>query len=181
MLQTQNETLLAKQSSEATNKEPQYTVELATNPDDILAAQRLRYRVFAEEMGARLKVRHPGVDSDLYDPYCEHLVVRDNVADMVLVHGGDSKGVDRLAAAWAECRKVPQVTFGLDSRLGQRAGFRRNEQMLSLNPRYLVAFAGNGVLERLVIQAKERRIAVVDRRGPLGTNPKRAAVLSVAA
>ena len=27
--------------------------------------------------------------------------VRDNVADMVLVHGGDSKGVDRLAAAWA--------------------------------------------------------------------------------
>ena len=30
----------------------------------------------------------------------------------------------------------------------------------------------HGVLERLVIQAKERGIAVVDRRGPLGTNPK---------
>ena len=98
--------------------------------------------------------------------------VRDHVADMVLVHGGDSKGVDRLAAAWAERHKIPQIAFGLDSRLGQRAGFRRNEQMLSLNPRYVVAFAGNGVLERLVIQAKERRIAVVDRRGPLGTNPK---------
>lgn len=102
--------------------------------------------------------------------------VRDNVAEMVLVHGGDSKGVDRLAAAWAERHKVPQIAFGLDSRLGQRAGFRRNEQMLSLNPRYVVAFAGNGVLERLVIQAKERRISVVDRRGPLGTNPKRAAL-----
>jgi hypothetical protein len=98
--------------------------------------------------------------------------VRDHVADMVLVHGGDGKGVDRLAGAWAERHKVPQIAFGLDSRLGQRAGFRRNEQMLSLNPRYLVAFAGNGVLERLVIQAKERRISVVDRRGPLGTNPK---------
>jgi hypothetical protein len=90
----------------------------------------------------------------------------DRVGDMVLVHGGDSKGVDRLAASWSERRKVAQVAFALDRRLGSRAGFRRNEQMLSLNPRYLVAFAGNGVLERLVIQAKQRGIAVVDRRGP---------------
>jgi hypothetical protein len=97
------------------------------------------------------------------------------VADMVLVHGGDAKGLDRIAAAWAERRRIPQVAFGLDRRLGARAGFRRNEQMLSLNPRCLVAFAGNGVLERLVIAAKEKGIHVVDRRGPLGTNPKRSA------
>lgn len=107
--------------------------------------------------------------------------VRDHVADLVLVHGGDGKGVDRLASAWAECRKVPQVAFGLDARLGQRAGFKRNEQMLSLKPRYLVAFAGNGVLERLVIQAKEQGIAVVDRRGTLGTNPKHAARIAASA
>ena len=74
-----------------------------------------------------------------------------------------------------EQRKVPQVAFALERRLGTRAGFRRNEQMLGLAPRYLVAFAGNGVLERLVVQAKERGVAVVDRRGPLGTHPKRAA------
>jgi len=104
--------------------------------------------------------------------------VRGNVADLVLVHGGDSKGADRLAASWAEQRKVPQVAFGLDRRLGQRAGFRRNEQMLSLNPRYVVVFAGSGVVERLVIEAKTKRIAVVDRRGPLGTNPKHAARLA---
>lgn len=107
--------------------------------------------------------------------------VRERFADIVLVHGGDSKGVDRLAAAWAERRKVPQVAFGLDTRLGARAGFKRNEQMLSLKPRYLVAFAGNGVLERLVIQAKEKGVAVVDRRGPVGTNPKRAARIAAAA
>ncbi|HEX5258978.1 MAG TPA: DUF2493 domain-containing protein [Sphingomicrobium sp.] len=101
--------------------------------------------------------------------------VREHVADMVLVHGGDTKGLDRIAAAWAERRKVAQVAFGLDRRLGSRAGFRRNEQMLSLSPRCLVAFAGNGVLERLVIQAKEKGVHVVDRRGPLGTNPKRSA------
>ena len=104
--------------------------------------------------------------------------VRERVADMVLVHGGDGKGVDRLAAAWAERRKVAQIAFRLDSRLGQRAGFRRNEQMLALKPRYLVALAGNGVLERLVIQAKEQRICVVDRRGPLGVHPKHAARLA---
>lgn len=107
--------------------------------------------------------------------------VRERVADLVLVHGGDSRGLDRIAASWAERRKVPQIAFGLDGRLGNRAGFRRNEQMLSLNPRCLVAFAGNGVLERLVIQAREKGVAVVDRRGPLGTNPKRAARLAAAA
>jgi hypothetical protein len=107
--------------------------------------------------------------------------VRENVADVVLVHGGDSKGADRLAASWAEQRKVPQVAFSLDRRLGQRAGFRRNEQMLSLNPRYVVAFAGSGVVERLVIDAKQKGVAVVDRRGPLGTNPKHAARAAAAA
>jgi hypothetical protein len=104
--------------------------------------------------------------------------VRDRAADMVLVHGGDGKGTDRLAASWAEQRRVPQIAFALDRRLGARAGFRRNEQMLSLNPRYVIAFPGNGVLERLVIQARERKVSVVDRRGPLGTNPKHAARLA---
>ena len=97
--------------------------------------------------------------------------VHDRVGDMVLVHGGDSKGIDRFAAGWAERHNVPQVVFGLDPKLGKRAGFRRNEQMLSLNPRYVIAYPGNGVLERLVIDAKQRRISVVDRRGPLGTPP----------
>ena len=101
--------------------------------------------------------------------------VREHVADMVIVHGGDTKGLDRIAGAWAERRKVAQVAFGLDRRLGTRAGFRRNEQMLALNPRCLIAFPGNGVLERLVFSAKEKGVHVVDRRGPLGTNPKHAA------
>ena len=53
--------------------------------------------------------------------------------------------------------------------------------MLSLNPRYVVAFAGSGVVERLVIQAKEKGISVVDRRGALGTHPKRSAREAAAA
>lgn len=53
------------------------TVGLTTDPDVIVQAQRLRYQVFGEELGARLDCRTPGVDEDFFDPYCEHLVVRD--------------------------------------------------------------------------------------------------------
>jgi len=52
-------------------------VGLATSDTEILEAQKLRYRVFAEEMGARLPSRTPGVDKDMYDPHCHHLLVRD--------------------------------------------------------------------------------------------------------
>ena len=100
--------------------------------------------------------------------------VRERVGDMYLVHGGDMNGIDRLAASWAEQHGLQQVRFGLDRKLGDRAGFRRNEQMLSLKPRYLIAFQGNGVTERLVIDAKKAGIRVVDRRGPLGTPPAQA-------
>lgn len=54
-----------------------FTVTLATCPSEILEAQKLRYRVFHDEMGARLPSRIPGVDRDVFDAYCEHLIVRD--------------------------------------------------------------------------------------------------------
>lgn len=56
---------------------PTLSVGLARDRSEILDAQRLRYRVFAGEMGANLPSRTPGVDHDIYDPYCDHLVVRD--------------------------------------------------------------------------------------------------------
>lgn len=52
-------------------------VALATTESEILEAQKLRWRVFADELGARLPSRTPGVDRDIYDPYCDHLIVRD--------------------------------------------------------------------------------------------------------
>lgn len=54
-----------------------FSVGLALHADEVREAQRLRYKVFAEEMGARLTGPEPGVDADIYDPYCEHLLVRD--------------------------------------------------------------------------------------------------------
>jgi len=55
--------------------QPQFTTALARNIAEVRAAQRLRYRVFAEEMGARVPGREQGIDCDLYDAYCDHLIV----------------------------------------------------------------------------------------------------------
>ena len=49
----------------------------AQHQDEVRQAQRLRYAVFAGEMGARLSTTVPGHDVDLFDDYCEHLLVRD--------------------------------------------------------------------------------------------------------
>jgi putative hemolysin len=58
---------------------PKLAVCWARTEQDVLAAQRLRYQIFVEEMGAQLSVpagSPPGHDIDLFDPYCEHLLVR---------------------------------------------------------------------------------------------------------
>jgi hypothetical protein len=101
-------------------------------------------------------------------------MVRAKVPDMILIHGGDSQGLDRFASSWAQARNVAQVIFPLERRHGNRAGFVRNEKMLDLKPACVVALQGSGVLERLVEVARQRNIAVVDRRGPLCTRPVKA-------
>lgn len=53
------------------------SVSWARHQDEVRLAQRLRFKVFAEEMGARLNTKVPGHDIDLFDNYCEHLLVRD--------------------------------------------------------------------------------------------------------
>lgn len=51
---------------------------LARSDAEVLEAQRLRYRIFAEEMGASLPDGKKGIDRDIYDKYCEHLLVRES-------------------------------------------------------------------------------------------------------
>ncbi len=45
----------------------------------IKEAQALRFRVFAKEMGAKLKTESEGLDYDEVDGYCDHLLVYDNL------------------------------------------------------------------------------------------------------
>jgi len=56
---------------------PRLHVALAQSEAEVREAQRLRYKVFVEEFGARLQTRLPDHDVDFYDAYCEHLIVRD--------------------------------------------------------------------------------------------------------
>ena len=50
---------------------------LAANPEEVRAAQLIRYRVFVEEMGARLppEAMMAGLDFDAFDDICDHLIV----------------------------------------------------------------------------------------------------------
>ncbi|MFD5419920.1 GNAT family N-acetyltransferase [Streptomyces sp. NPDC127069] len=63
---------------------PRYTVRLARDEDEVRAAQRLRHQVFAGELGARLDGPEPGLDSDAFDAYCDHLLVLDEETGQVV-------------------------------------------------------------------------------------------------
>ncbi len=60
------------------------SVVWASHQDEVREAQRLRYDVFAREMGARLDGDIPDHDVDLFDDYCEHLMVRDTATGAVV-------------------------------------------------------------------------------------------------
>ncbi len=53
-------------------------VSWAASEEEVRAAQRLRYQVFADEMGARIAASGagPGLDCDRFDAFCDHLLVR---------------------------------------------------------------------------------------------------------
>ncbi len=59
-------------------------VSWAQHLDEVRQAQRLRHDVFAGEMGARLDSSLAGHDIDLFDDYCEHLLVRDEATQEVV-------------------------------------------------------------------------------------------------
>ena len=71
----QKSTLLTKADSKPVAGK--ISVSWARHLDEVRQAQRLRYNIFALEMGANLPKTLPGHDIDLFDDYCEHLLVRD--------------------------------------------------------------------------------------------------------
>lgn len=58
-------------------------VEFAETADDIAEAQRLRYQVFARELGASIGDKDREYDSDRFDPYCAHILVREEQGAVV--------------------------------------------------------------------------------------------------
>jgi putative hemolysin len=63
---------------------PRFTAHFARGNDELLLTQRLRYRVFAEELGARIDDDGTRLDRDAFDIHCRHLYVRDNTTGEVV-------------------------------------------------------------------------------------------------
>lgn len=59
------------------------SVRLAETRQEIEAAQRLRYQVFAEEMGAEIEAVD-GRDADAYDEHCRHLLAFNDATGEVI-------------------------------------------------------------------------------------------------
>jgi len=67
-----------------------FEVKIATESGEIEQAQRLRFEVFNLELNKGLKSSYDrGLDVDEFDPYCDHLIVRDR-------RSGDVVGTYRL-------------------------------------------------------------------------------------
>ncbi|AIY42041.1 putative hemolysin-like protein [Collimonas arenae] len=61
----------------ANSSEAKLTVSLASTQEEVREVQRLRYKVFIEAMGLSALANADGLDSDEFDSYCDHLIVRD--------------------------------------------------------------------------------------------------------
>ena len=61
-------------------KSPKFELRRATSEDDIRAAQRLRYRVFIEELGGdgELVDHAARLEKDRFDPFFDHLILFDH-------------------------------------------------------------------------------------------------------
>lgn len=67
----------------AFSEDRRLSIGLAHSQLEVQEAQRLRYKVFAEEMGAQL-LGSGGLDVDGFDQYCDHLIVRDTDTNQVI-------------------------------------------------------------------------------------------------
>lgn len=102
--------------------------------------------------------------------------IKRRIPNMVLVTTAQMKGCDAIAAAWAASRGCKIILFRLDRKLGNRAGFVRNERITNLNPVEAIVCEGSGVqldfarklrnagVPLHVFRAAEQRPMAMDRR-----------------
>lgn len=69
-----------------TQNTPHFSVRLAETEADLVAAQRLRYEVFVEELGGTGEMvdHEERVERDRFDAYCDHLILTDHLRDEVV-------------------------------------------------------------------------------------------------
>lgn len=69
---------LSENLSPAGKRANRLALSLASNLDEVREAQSLRYKMFVQSMGLSNLENAQGLDQDEFDPYCDHLLVRDN-------------------------------------------------------------------------------------------------------
>jgi putative hemolysin len=118
----QQPVLLHKPPRPAPDTSAGLAVHWARHQDEVRAAQRLRHAVFVGEMGARLSTPIPGHDIDLFDNFCEHLLVRD-------IESGQVIGTYRVLTP-AQARRVGGTYSDTEFDLTRLRAFR--ERMVEL-------------------------------------------------
>ncbi|MGE3744151.1 MAG: DUF2493 domain-containing protein [Sphingomonadaceae bacterium] len=85
--------------------------------------------------------------------------------EMVLAHGATPTGGEKIAALWADQRKVPQIPFKPDwNRHKKAAPFKRNDAMLEALPAGVIILPGTGIQDNLHDKAKTMGIKRWDFR-----------------
>ena len=93
-------------------------------------------------------------------------VAREKCPDMVLCHKG-SRGAERIAAAWAKSRKVPQILFRPNWAAHNKAApFRANDEMLTAKVSGVILFGGGGIGLNLAQKAEEKGLHVARIEAP---------------
>jgi putative hemolysin len=91
-----------------------YVISIASTQEEIRAAQRLRYQIFAEEKGAVLHTPLPGHDVDEFDELADHLIVTERTT-------GEVVGTYRLLPPGRSARLYSDGEFDLGALHGLRS------------------------------------------------------------
>src|SRR6267154_3734974 len=131
------------------------------NSRDFLAARRRADNEVLVPAGPKIALTG-GLDFNDHHAIWDRLdKVHAKHPDMVLLHGGSPMGAERIAACWADNRKVPHVPFKPNwSRHAKAAPFKRNDELLTVLPIGVLVFPGSGIQENLADKAKKLGIPV---------------------
>ena len=135
--------------------------KFAGRADDFLAAKRRSETEPMLPVGTRIAFTSGPAYQDHNRIWAALDKVLAKYPDMVLFHGGNPTGGEHIASLWARARKITHVPFRPDwERFKKAAPFRRNDQMLEVLPKAVVACPGNGINANLVDKARKMGISV---------------------
>ncbi|MGB3832803.1 MAG: DUF2493 domain-containing protein [Mesorhizobium sp.] len=77
--------------------------------------------------------------------------------DMVLMHGGSERGAEKIAARWADTRKVKQFPLKPDFKKypAKQAPYKRNDAMLEVLPVGVLVFGKGGIQGNIYDKARK--------------------------